>query len=122
VLSPRYSARKQYVPGALGVKLGVEVAVDVIPSPLAANVAEPALAPPVAHPDALANGPQTEKFTVPVGLPPVLLPDTVATSVFESPNVIDALVGAEPVDEVWPTKTHSPAEASLDGSFSVSPR
>jgi hypothetical protein len=42
---------------------------------------------PAEQPVALVGGPQTKKLTIPVGLPPVALPVTVAWSVFDSPSV-----------------------------------
>jgi hypothetical protein len=48
----------------------------------------------------VALGPHSKNVTVPVGVPPVLFPDTVTVSVFESPNAIDALVGADVVPDI----------------------
>jgi hypothetical protein len=52
---------------------------------------ESKLSPPVAHPEALVSGPQTEKLTVPVGVTPV----TVAVSLTELPSVIAVADGAD---------------------------
>jgi hypothetical protein len=71
--------------------------------------------PPDAQPEALANGPQAKKVTLPVGLPPAGLPATVAVSVFGLSTTTSALAGAEVVvDAALLTVTHSPLEPSLD--------
>ena len=49
------------------------------------SVALPIELPPVAHPDDVSSGPQTEKLTVPAGVPPVELPVTVTESDVAAP-------------------------------------
>jgi hypothetical protein len=90
------------------------VAVAVLPMP-DVSAALPTAVPPDAHPEALANGPQAKKLTLPLGLPPVLFPLTVATSVFVPPSGIELLVGAEVVlVDALPTVKHSALDPSLD--------
>jgi hypothetical protein len=114
LLSPEYWARKHQVPGADGVKL-IELAVAVFPAAPLSVTGEPTALPPLAQPDALASGPHTKKLTVPVGLPPVALPLTVAESVFWPPSWIELLCGLElEVEDAWPTVKHSPLDPSLD--------
>ena len=56
----------------------------------------------------VAIGPQTKKLTVPVGVPPAVLPETVAESVIESPSVIELCCGVVTVvDGALPTVKHS---------------
>jgi hypothetical protein len=43
------------------------------------------------------SGPHAKKLTVPVGLPPPLVPVIVAASTFWAPNVTDPLCGADVV-------------------------
>jgi hypothetical protein len=89
LVSPEYSARKHQLPKAVAVNDG-EVAVP----PLVNATAPPTAFPPMAQPLAVVDGPQTEKFTVPVGGgPPATLPVTVALSVFGSPRATVAEVG-----------------------------
>jgi hypothetical protein len=83
--SPEYTAWKHHVPADFGMNKA-EVAVAVLPAPCATCTPAPTVVPPVAQPSALANGPQMKKLTVPVGLPPMGLPLTVAVSVFEPPR------------------------------------
>jgi hypothetical protein len=91
-VSPEYSARKHHVPAAFGVN-DDEVAVPPLsPTP------PPTAVLPLPQPSALVKGPQTEKFTVPIGVPAVLL--TVAWSVFEPPRVIVGAVGVLAVVEL----------------------
>ena len=97
-----------------GVKLG-EPAVAVLLAPAVTDAGEPTGVPPLAHPEALASGPQTEKLTVPVGLPPALLPVTVALSVSDPPSANDPVCGEELVVVVArPTTKHSPPVPSLE--------
>jgi hypothetical protein len=75
----------------------------------------PTAIPPVAQPAALVIGPQTEKVTVPVGLPPVPFPVTVAPSVFVAPSVIALLPGVEEVPaDADATVKHSSPVPSLE--------
>ena len=83
--SPVYTAWKHHVPADVGMN-EAEVAVAVLPAPVATGTAAPTGIPPVAQPSALASGPQTVKVTDPEGLPPMALPLTVAWSVFEPPR------------------------------------
>ena len=67
----------------------------------------------MAHPDGDDSGPQTEKLTFPVGVPPVVLPVTAAESVVVSPSVIEVWAGVEVVVLLaWVTVKHSADEAS----------
>jgi hypothetical protein len=92
-----------------------EVAVAVLLAPAVTDTGTPTAVPPLAHPEALASGPQTEKLTVPVGLPPALLPVTVALSVSDPPSATDPLCGDElVVAAAWPTVKHSPLDPSLE--------
>jgi hypothetical protein len=71
----------------------------------------------VAQPSALVSGPHAKKLTVPVGLPPPVVPLIVAVSVLFSPSAIDGLCGAELVEEEsWGTVKHSALVPSLEGS------
>jgi hypothetical protein len=98
------------MPSVDAVKLA-EVAVAVSFEPALRRTALPTAVPPVAHPDALFRGPQTEKLTLPPGTPPRILPVTVATSVFVSPStMVVPLPGLEEVvEEVRATAKHSSA-------------
>jgi hypothetical protein len=93
----------------------LELAVAVLPVPGVSVTGLPTAIPPVAQPAALVSGPQTEKVTAPVGLPPVLLPVTVAASVFVAPSVIALLPGVEAVAaDAVPTVKHSSPVPSLE--------
>lgn len=114
MLSPEYAALKHQVPVLVGVN-DEDVAVAVPADAAVNDTGEPTAAPPLAQPVALANGPHTKKLTVPVGLPPALLPVTVAASVFCAAKLIDELCGLElVVVDPWPTMKHSPVEPSLE--------
>ena len=64
----------------------------------------------------VTDGPQTKKLTLPVGLPKVAFPLTVALSVFELPIVIVSFVGMLVMpDEVVVTVKHSLMLPSLEG-------
>jgi hypothetical protein len=52
----------------------------VLFAPADTDTGEPTGVPPLAQLE--AEGPHTKKLTLPVGLPPVALPETVAESVF----------------------------------------
>ena len=93
--SPEYSARKHQVPAAPAVN-ACELAVP----PLKVTALPTGLPPPLAHPSAVVKGPQTKKFTVPVGAGPPWLPVTVALSVFELPSTMLEAVGVVFVVEV----------------------
>ena len=96
------------MPSALGVKLGL----SALP-PL--RVELPIELPPVAHPDDVSSGPQTEKLTVPAGVPPVELPVTVTESDVAAPSRIEPSAGVEVVLlSAGVTVKHSVAEPSLD--------
>jgi hypothetical protein len=84
--SPEYSARKHHVPTPVAVN-AVEAAVAVFPAAGATVTGVPTAFPPLEQPLAPGSGPQTQKPTVPVGVPLVVLPLTVAWSVFETPIV-----------------------------------
>jgi hypothetical protein len=81
------------VPAALGVNV-TDVAVDVLFAP-GVNITdpEPTAVPPLAQPLAPVRGPQTKKVTLPVGVPPVGFPVTVALSVLPAPSEIEADAG-----------------------------
>jgi hypothetical protein len=82
---------------------------------LAAGVrpTEPSAVPPLVQP--VADGPHTKKLTLPVGLPNVAFPFTVALSVFEPPIVIVAFVGLLVMpSEVVVTVKHSLILPSLE--------
>jgi hypothetical protein len=66
---------------------------DVAVPPLNVTAVVPTGLPPVAQPSAVVKGPQTKKFTVPVGAGPPALPVTVALSVFELPSAMLEVVG-----------------------------
>ena len=59
---------------------------DVAIPPLNVMALPTGLPPPLVQPLVVVNGPQTKKFTVPVGAGPPGLPATVAWSVFEIPR------------------------------------
>jgi hypothetical protein len=107
--SPAYSARKHHVPSAVAVN-AAEVA-----EPLVNVTAPPSAVPPAAQSLVLVSGPQVRKLTVPVGVPPVAFPVTVALSVFESPRVIVGTVGVVEVFEIaGVTAKHSVPRPSED--------
>jgi hypothetical protein len=108
--SPEYSARKHHVPAAFAVNDG-----DVAAPPVKMT-APPTAVPPTAQPSALVNAPQAKKLTVPVGIPLVGSPVTVAWSVFEAPTVTIGDVGALAVVELAAvTVKHSVLLPSEDG-------
>jgi hypothetical protein len=115
LVSPEYSARKHHVPTAFGVNDG-DTAVAVFPACGVTDTAEPTGVPPMEQPGALVKGPHAKKLTIPVGLPPVALPLTVAWSVFEVPMVTVAEVGALVVPAfAGVTVKHSALLPSEDG-------
>ena len=73
---------------------------DVAVPPLNVTALPTGLPPPLAHPSAVVKGPQTKKFTVPVGVGPPTLSLTVALSVFETPKMIVVEVGLLAVCEL----------------------
>ena len=88
-----------------------EVAVARFPEPGATGTWLPTACPPLGQPEAPAMGPHTKKLTVPLGLPPAVLPVATALSVFPAAMVVVALVGVLTTDEVAVTTVkHSPAE------------
>jgi len=92
-----------------------EIAVARFSEPGATGTWLPTACPPLGQPEALAKGPHTKKLTVPLGLPPALLPVTVAASVLPAAMVVVALVGVLVTDELaLATVKHSPAEPSLE--------
>jgi hypothetical protein len=66
---------------------------DVAVPPLKVTALPTGLPPPLAQPSAVVKGPQTKKFTVPVGVGPPALLATVALSVFEIPKMTVEAVG-----------------------------
>jgi hypothetical protein len=104
------------VPVAPGVKV-LELAVAVLPVPGVSVTGLPTAAPPVGQPAALVSGPQTENVTVPVGLPAVAFPVTVAPSVLVCPSVIVALPGVDDVGaDACVAVKHSSLVPSLDAA------
>src|SRR5438270_438630 len=102
------------MPALGGMNVG-DCAVAVFPEPGASATGSPTAWPPPAQPAALANGPHAKKLTVPVGLPPVALPVTVAESWFWLPSTIDPLCGEELIGaDAAPTVKHSTDEPSLE--------
>jgi hypothetical protein len=87
LLSPEYTARKHQVPSPLAVN-----AADVAVPPVKVTV-PPTVIPPLAQPSGVVKAPQTKKFTVPVGIGPLVLPVTVALSVFGAPTPTLEAVG-----------------------------
>jgi hypothetical protein len=94
LVSPEYSARKHQVPAAVGVN-AEELAVALLLAPALTLTALPTCVPPVVQLE--ADGPHTKKLTLPVGLPPALLPVTVAESLVLAPSVIVVLPGVDAV-------------------------
>jgi hypothetical protein len=102
------------VPTSVGVNAGEAAA-----PPL--NVtAPPTGLPPGEQPlpfGAVVNGPQTEKFTAPVGIGPPVLPVTMAWSVFDSPSARVEEPGVVEVLELAAvTVKHSVLLPSEDGA------
>jgi hypothetical protein len=92
-----------------------EVALAVFPLPAVTDTV-PRSVPPEAQLE--APGPQTEKSTEPVGVPPAALPVTVAVSVtVPAPSAIELVDGVELVLLLsCPTVKHSPVEPSVETS------
>ena len=68
----------------------------------------------------VAIGPQTKKLTVPVGMPPAIVPVTTARSVIESPSWIAPLEGDVVVlDGTRATVKHSFVPSAPPNSFSA---
>jgi hypothetical protein len=90
-----------------------ELAVAVLPEPELTLTALPTCVPPVVQLE--ADGPHAKKVTLPVGLPPVGLPVTVALSVLVPPSVMLPLAGDELVLGVArPTLKHSSLDPSVE--------
>jgi hypothetical protein len=98
------------VPTAVGVK-AADVAVAVVLVAAVSDTAEPTAVLPLGQPLALLSGPQTKKLIVPVGLPPVAFPVTVAPSVLESPRTMLADVGVVTIDRIALQVPESPSES-----------
>jgi hypothetical protein len=93
-----------------------EVAAAMLLDPAVSGTGPPTAVPPVAQPDAVVSGPQTEKLTVPDGLPPTALPVMVRRSESPAARVVVCLMGVETTWAVaGPTLKHSVLEPSLEG-------
>ena len=85
------------MPADCGVK-EPEVA-EPVTLPAAVRETPPRAVPPEEHPAELVSGPQTKKLTVPVGEPPVALPETTAVSVMEASRLMLPAAGVVCVED-----------------------